>query len=72
MVRLNFACSLVERMIPLYSGEIRPEGIDLNYLAIDRITDAATEYRPDSDESGMWKKMKGEMDSAAWSLARNG
>ena len=38
---------------------------------IDRITNAATEYRPDSDESGMWKKMKEEIDSAAWSLARN-
>ena len=39
---------------------------------IDRIGNAATEYRPEFDESGMWKKMKGEIDSAARGLARNG
>ena len=34
-VRLSFACGLYDRMIPLYSGEVRAEGIDLNYVAID-------------------------------------
>ena len=29
------------------------------------------EYRPDCDESGMWKKMKVEIDSAVWSLSQN-
>jgi 4,5-dihydroxyphthalate decarboxylase len=34
-VRLRFACSLYDRMLPLYLGEVRPEGIDLDYVAID-------------------------------------
>ena len=33
--RLTFACGLYDRMIPLYSGEVRPEGIDLQYVPID-------------------------------------
>ena len=32
---LTFACGLYDRMQPLYTGEIRPQGIDLNFLAID-------------------------------------
>jgi serine/threonine-protein kinase HipA len=39
---------------------------------IDRIVSAATQYRPEFDGSGMWKKMKMEIDAAACSLARNG
>ena len=39
-------------------------------VVIDRIANAATEYRPASDESGMWKKMKRDIDSAARSIAR--
>ncbi len=31
---LTFACGLYDRMVPLYSGEVRPRGIDLNFLAI--------------------------------------
>jgi 4,5-dihydroxyphthalate decarboxylase len=34
-LRLTFACGLYDRMVPLYTGEVRPEGIDLNFLAID-------------------------------------
>jgi len=34
-VRLSFACGLYDRMVPLYSGEVRPEGIDLDFVAID-------------------------------------
>jgi len=34
-LRLTFACSLYDRMLPLYTGEVRPEGIDLDYVAID-------------------------------------
>ncbi|HEY2134354.1 MAG TPA: hypothetical protein VGH49_00610, partial [Xanthobacteraceae bacterium] len=32
---LTFACGLYDRMVPLYSGEVRPEGISLEFLAID-------------------------------------
>ena len=32
---LTFACGLYDRMLPLYTGEVRPEGIDLNFLAFD-------------------------------------
>lgn len=35
---------------------------------IDRVVTMAAEYRPDSDESGMWKKMKVKIDEAARSL----
>src|SRR5438067_8979025 len=34
-LQLSFACGLYDRMQPLYTGEVRPEGIDLNFIAID-------------------------------------
>jgi 4,5-dihydroxyphthalate decarboxylase len=34
-VRLTFACGLYDRMLPLYTGEVKPAGIDLQYLAMD-------------------------------------
>ena len=34
-LRLTFACGLYDRMSALYTGEVKPEGIDLNFLAID-------------------------------------
>ena len=34
-LRLTFACGLYDRMLPLYTGEVQPEGIDLDYVAID-------------------------------------
>jgi 4,5-dihydroxyphthalate decarboxylase len=35
MPKLTFACGLYDRMLPLYTGEVRPEGIDLDFIAID-------------------------------------
>jgi 4,5-dihydroxyphthalate decarboxylase len=32
---LTFACGLYDRMLALYTGEVQPDGIDLNFLAID-------------------------------------
>src|SRR5262245_50695716 len=32
---ITFACGLYDRMVPLYAGEAKAEGIDLNFLAID-------------------------------------
>src|SRR5439155_8957892 len=34
-LQLSFACGLYDRMQPLYTGEVTPEGIDLNFIAID-------------------------------------
>src|SRR5215813_5818262 len=34
-VAVTFACGLYDRMSALYIGEVKPEGIDLNFLAID-------------------------------------
>lgn len=34
-LHLNFACALYDRMLPLYTGEVRPEAIDLEYVAIE-------------------------------------
>lgn len=34
-LHLTFACGLYDRMLPLYTGEVQPEGIDLDYVAID-------------------------------------
>ena len=31
---MTFACGLYDRMMPLYTGEVRPEGIDLNFVAV--------------------------------------
>jgi 4,5-dihydroxyphthalate decarboxylase len=35
-LKLTFACALYDRMQALYTGEVRPEGIDLNFIAIDQ------------------------------------
>jgi 4,5-dihydroxyphthalate decarboxylase len=32
---LSFACGLYDRMLALYTGEVKPKGIDLNFIAID-------------------------------------
>jgi 4,5-dihydroxyphthalate decarboxylase len=32
---ITFACGLYDRMLALYTGEVKPEGIDLHFLAID-------------------------------------
>ncbi len=34
-LKLNFASSLYDRMQPLYTGEVRPEGIELNFIPIE-------------------------------------
>lgn len=38
-LQVNFGCGLYDRMVPLYSGEVRPEGIDLTFEAIDNPRD---------------------------------
>ena len=35
-LQLSFACGLYDRMQPLYTGEVTPDGIDLNFIAIDQ------------------------------------
>ena len=32
---ITFACGLYDRMLALHTGEVKPDGIDLNFLAID-------------------------------------
>jgi len=34
-VPIKFACGLYDRMLALYTGEVKPDGIDLEFLAID-------------------------------------
>ncbi len=34
-LRLSFACALYDRMQPLYTGEVQPAGIDLNFIPIE-------------------------------------
>ena len=34
-IPLTFACGLYDRMLALYTGEVRAEGIDLDFIAID-------------------------------------
>ena len=36
---LSFACSLYDRVLPLYTGEVRPDGINLKYAPIDSSRD---------------------------------
>jgi 4,5-dihydroxyphthalate decarboxylase len=35
-LQLTFASGLYDRMQPLYTGEVKPDGIDLNFIAIDQ------------------------------------
>jgi 4,5-dihydroxyphthalate decarboxylase len=35
-LKLSFACGLYDRMLALHTGEVRPDGIDLNFIAIDQ------------------------------------
>src|ERR1700726_4466950 len=32
---ITFACGLYDRMLALHTGDIKPDGIDLNFLVID-------------------------------------
>src|SRR3974377_1224020 len=32
---INFACSLYDRMLALYTGDVKPDGIDLNFVVLD-------------------------------------
>jgi len=34
-LNLSFACGLYDRMLPLHTGDVKPEGIDLNYIILD-------------------------------------
>src|ERR1700722_10260483 len=36
---MTFACGLYDRMLALYTGDIKPEGIDLNFLVMDNPRD---------------------------------
>ncbi len=36
---ITFACGLYDRMLALYTGDIKPEGIDLNFLVMDNPRD---------------------------------
>ena len=35
-LQLSFACGLYDRMQPLYTGEVKVKGIELNFIAIDQ------------------------------------
>src|ERR1700691_2851189 len=35
-LQLSFACALYDRMLALYTGEVKPDGIDVNFIAIDQ------------------------------------
>ena len=32
---ITFACGLYDRMLALHTGDIKPDGIDLNFVVID-------------------------------------
>jgi 4,5-dihydroxyphthalate decarboxylase len=34
-IPITFACGLYDRMLPLYTGDVKPDGIELNFLPID-------------------------------------
>jgi hypothetical protein len=34
-IPVRFACGLYDRMLPLYTGDVKPRGIDLQFHAID-------------------------------------
>jgi 4,5-dihydroxyphthalate decarboxylase len=36
---LSFACGLYDRVLPLFSGEVRPNGIDLNFVVLNNPRD---------------------------------
>jgi 4,5-dihydroxyphthalate decarboxylase len=35
-LQLTFASALYDRMQPIYTGEVKPEGIDLNFIRIEQ------------------------------------
>ncbi len=35
-LQLSFACALYDRMQPIYTGEVKPAGIDLNFIPIEK------------------------------------
>ena len=45
---ITFACGLYDRMLALHTGEVKPDGIDLNFL---RHRPSARDLRPDGEQS---------------------
>ena len=48
---MTFACGLYDRMTALYTGEVRTEGIDLNFIAVNdprELFDRMVEYYRDN------------------------
>jgi 4,5-dihydroxyphthalate decarboxylase len=41
-LQVTFGCGLYDRLVPLYSGEVKPAEIDLTFVAIDSPTEAFT------------------------------
>jgi 4,5-dihydroxyphthalate decarboxylase len=39
---ITFGCGLYDRMVPLYSGEVEPEGVDLKFAVIDSPSETFT------------------------------
>ena len=37
LVKLRFACASYDRMMPLRTGDVRPEGIDFDFIAIENV-----------------------------------
>jgi 4,5-dihydroxyphthalate decarboxylase len=35
-LQLTFASALYDRMQPIYTGEVKPDGIDLNFIRIEQ------------------------------------
>ena len=51
---VNFACELYDRVFPLYAGEVKPRGVDLNFVAVGRARTMESPSGPHRSRSRSW------------------
>ena len=52
---ITFACGLYDRMLALQTGEIKPDGIDLNFLVMDNPREMEILNKLWKDGNAPWK-----------------
>mgnify|MGYP003344819409 CR=1 FL=1 len=62
--KLRFGCGLYDRVIPLYSGEVKPEGIDFEFIGNDNPRDIFDKMVKDPAMMEMAAKRGLELDPA--------
>jgi hypothetical protein len=66
-LQLSFACGVYDRMLPLYQGEVQPDGTELNFMPMDGSYSARMMF----DRMGGWLEFEASEISSAEFICRH-